>query len=112
MSVKALEKEYQQVVDQYNEMLSDLKEMEEEAENGMLPPEFIENLRKQISPIKQNFEWWSYVMFTLHEPNRKEKREKYRKNNAKKLSMLDPKNAPLQRIKLGDEALKNLKGMI
>ena len=111
MSVKALEREYMQVVAQYQEMKNDLLDIEKELADGLVAPEFVDNLRKQIEPIKQNYEWWSYVMFTLHEPQRKAKREKYRKTIMNKLKQLESKNSPEARIEAGKECLANLKEM-
>ena len=108
MSVKALEKEYQAVVAQYLEMRENLKDLEAELAEGLISPEFFDNLKKQIAPIKQNYEWWSYVMFTLHEPNRKEKRSSYRKKISAQVQKLDPENSPERRLEAGSEALVNM----
>ena len=109
MSVKSLEKEYAQVVSQYQEMMNDIKDMEKECQEGLVSPEFVDNLRKQIEPIKQNYQWWSYVMFTLHEPQRKAKREKYRQAMKKELAKLDKNESPEARLENGREALEGLK---
>ena len=94
MSVKSLENHYNQVVAQYTEMLNDLKDMEKELAEGLVDPDFINNLKANIAPIKQNYEWWSYVMFLLHEPQRKAKKEKFRKMIQKKIEKLDPAESP------------------
>ena len=60
MSVKSLENHYNQVVAQYQEMLADLKDMEKELAEGLVSPDFIDNLKANIAPIKQNYEWWTY----------------------------------------------------
>lgn len=109
MSVKRLEQEYTQVVDQYHEMLENLKDIEKELDQELVPPEFVENLKKQIEPIKNNYEQWSYIMFLLHEPQRKAKREKYRKTIDAKIKQLDKKNSPEARLEAGKEALNKLK---
>lgn len=109
MSVKRLELEYSQIVDQYHEMLENLKDIEKEFNDGLVPPEFVENLKKQIEPIKNNYEQWSYIMFLLHEPQRKAKREKYKKTINAKLMQLDKKNSPEARLEAGKDALNRLK---
>ena len=109
MSVKRLELEYSQVVDQYHEMLENLKDIEKEFNDGLVPPEFVENLKKQIEPIKNNYEQWSYIMFLLHEPQRKAKREKYRKTIDAKIKQLNPKNSPDAKLAAGRVALEGLK---
>ena len=94
MSVKSLEQHYNDVVAQYQEMLNDIKDMEKELAEGLVSPDFIDNLKANIAPIKQNYEWWSYVMYLLHEPQRVAKREKYRKVMKKFKDKLDPAEAP------------------
>lgn len=108
MSIKRLELEYNQVLDQYHEMLENLKDIEKEFNNGLVPPEFIENLKKQIEPIKNNYEQWSYIMFLLHEPQRKSKREKYRKTIDAKIKQLNSKNSPEAKLAAGRVALEGL----
>ena len=109
MSVKRLEEHYNQVVDQYHEMMENLKELEADFADELIPPEFVDNLKKQIEPIKNNYEQWSYIMFLLHEPQRKAKREKYRKIMDAKIKQLNTKNSPEARLEEGKEALNGLK---
>ena len=111
MSVKSLENHYNQVVAQYTEMLNDLKEMEKELAEGLVDPEFIDNLKANIAPIKQNYEWWSYVMFLLHEPQRKAKKEKFRNMMKKKLDTLDPAEAPQKVLETNKGYLEPLKSV-
>ena len=48
-------------------------------------------------------------MFLLHEPQRKSKREKYRKTIDAKLKQLDKKNSPESKLEAGRVALDGLK---
>lgn len=109
MSVKALEKEYQKVYDQYQEMLTDIKDIEADANNGLCDPELVDRLKEQIKPIKQNYEWWCYVMYILHEPQRKAKQARYKKMNINKLQQLSKTNSPAARLSEGRQALNGLK---
>lgn len=109
MSVKRLEEHYNNVMDQYHEMIENLKDLEAEMANGLVSPEFVDNLRAQIEPIKNNYEQWSYIMFLLHEPQRKAKREKYRKMVDAKMKKLDANNSPEARLAAGKNALEGLK---
>ena len=109
MSVKSLENHYNQVVAQYQEMLNDLKDMEKELAEGLVGPDFIDNLKANIAPIKQNYESWSYVMYLLHEPQRKQKREKYKQIMKKFKSRLDPGESPERILRSNQETLKCLK---
>ena len=109
MSVKALENEFNKVFEQYHEMIADLHDIEKEAAEGLVSPEFVDNLEKQIAPIKQNYEWWSYVMYILHEPQRKNKREKYRKTMASKLKNIEYRTSPEGVLESNKQLLDNLK---
>lgn len=109
MSVKALEAEFQKVYEQYHEMLQDIKDMEEDAIKGITPLDIVDRLKEQIKPIKDNFEWWSYVMFILHQPQKKEKQAAYKRRNKKLLDSIEPKNHPEARLEKGRIALNELK---
>ena len=111
MSVKALELEYKKVSDQYHEMLTDIKDIERDAAEGICDPELVSRLEEQIKPIKQNYEWWSWVMYILHQPQRKEKQPKYRKTNQKLIQSLTKESTPAARLQEGADALDSLKGM-
>ena len=109
MSVKAVEQEFNRAYELYHEMKSDIVDIEKEVQEGIVSPEFLDRLKEQIAPIKQNYEWWSYVMFLLHEPQRKSKRAQYRKQKEKFLSQLDVANSPQARHEKCEEALSGLK---
>lgn len=111
MSVKALELEYKKVSDQYHEMVKDIKDIEKDALEGLCDPELVDRLKNQIKPIKDNYEWWSYVMYVLHQPQRKEKHKKYAKSKAHVMQCLDVNNSNDARLSKGQDALKGLKEM-
>jgi hypothetical protein len=93
MSVKEVKRYYSQICDQYQEMINDIKDLEKEAEQGLIEPERIERLKEQIAPIKQNYERWSYMMFLLNEPKRKSKKANYIRRSKKLIENLDPENS-------------------
>lgn len=79
MSVKHIKEYYNKICDDYHEILESLHELEEEAQNNLVPPEAVENLEKLVKPMKDNYERWSYMVFLLNMPNKKEKKKKYRR---------------------------------
>ena len=93
MSVKHVNIYYKKICDQYNEMLNDIKELEDEVEKGLVDPEFIDRLRDQVAPIKLNYERWTYMMYLLHQPNRKSKIKKYQNQNQKLIKQLSVQNS-------------------
>ena len=93
MSIKHVEEYYNQICRQYQEMLDDIKDLEKECTDGIVEPERIDRLKEQIAPIKNNYERWSYMMFLLHQPNRKSKVKRYQKQNEKLLKSLSKENS-------------------
>ena len=77
MSVKHVKKYYQQVCDQYSQMIEELKDFEKEAGEGLFPPERIDQIKVSIEPLKINYERWSYMMYLLNLPNKSVKKKKY-----------------------------------
>lgn len=108
MSVKAVKMYYDQICDQYCEMLQDIRDLEEEATKGLIEPERVERLKEQIAPIKQNYERWSYMMFLLNQPTRKSKHARYKDQNRKLLNSLDKKNSIESTIQENLEARKHI----
>lgn len=108
MSLKHVNRYYKQICEQYTEMINDIKDVEKEAERGLIEPERIERLKDQVAPIKQNYERWTYMMFLLHQPNRKEKIKKYQRQNAKLMSQLSKANSLEAVIDENIEARKHI----
>lgn len=108
MSVKAVKQYYNEITDQYHEMIQDIKDFEQECADGLVEPERVERLKEQIAPIKQNWERLTYIMFLLNQPERKSKRKRYEQMNKKLLASLDSNNS-LEAVKLENEnARKNI----
>ena len=108
MSIKHVNRYYKQICEQYQEMINDIKDVEREAEQGLVEPELIDRLKEQVAPIKNNYERWSYMMFLLHQPNRKEKIKKYQRQNAKLLNSLGKENSLEAVIEENKEARKHI----
>lgn len=92
MSVKAVRKYYDQICEQYHEMIELIHDLEKEAEQDLVEPERIERLKEQVAPIKQNYERWTYMMFLLNQPERNSKHEKYKRQNSRLLKNLNKQN--------------------
>ena len=92
MSVKAVRKYYDQICEQYHEMIELIHDLEKEAEQDLVEPERIERLKEHVAPIKQNYERWTYMMFLLNQPERNSKHEKYKRQNSRLLQNLDKQN--------------------
>lgn len=77
MSVKHVKEYYNKICEDYHEMIEALHELEEEANKNLVSPEQVEKLNTLIKPMKDNYERWSYMIFLLNMPNKKEKKKKY-----------------------------------
>ena len=108
MSVKAVKKYYNQICEQYQEMMENIHDLEAEAAQGMVEPERIERLKDQVAPIKQNYERWSYMMFLLNQPERTAKQPRYKDQNRRLLNSLNKNNSLESVLEENREALKHV----
>ena len=83
MAKKDVDIYFRQICEDYHELIETLHEMEEEVNKGMLDPDKLEQLKKTIEPMKINWQRISYIMFLLNKPTRKQKVNKYEKQNIK-----------------------------
>lgn len=108
MSVKHVEQYYNEICAQYQEMLQDIKDFEAEAEKGLIEPERIERLKEQIAPVKTNYERWCYMMFLLHQPARKSKVPKYKRQQKKVLQAISSENSLESVLEENKEAMRHI----
>lgn len=81
MSVKHVKAYYEEICNQYHDYLEELRDFEELCMNGMVPPEQIENAKKFIEPLKDNWMKLNYIIWLLNKPNKKEKKKSYERMN-------------------------------
>ena len=78
-----------QVQDQYLEMLSDTKELDEAAKAGQVSQENYEAAQALMLRLKENYERLCYIMFLFNQPARKKKKAKYNAQNSVTASALN-----------------------
>lgn len=108
MSVKAVKKYYDEICEQYHEMVENLKDIEASVADEMISPERIEMLRKQIEPLKQNYERWAYMMFLLNQPERSSKHKRYQSQNRRLLNSLSNSNSLNAVIQENNDVLEKM----
>lgn len=108
MSKKDVEKHYKKILEQYAELKQNLLDFSEEAKKGLFSPEKMDEIKANIRPLMDNYERWSYMMFLLNQPAKKEKREKYKKQNKKFLQSLDERNSIESTLQAGKEVLHDM----
>lgn len=106
MSKKDFDLEFKQIEQQYTEMVNNLREMEKEMNEGLVEPEFVERLRSIVDPIIVNYKVWDYIRFILNKPVKKDKKERYIKQNE---HLLADKNVTERMKKENEEALCKMK---
>lgn len=77
MSKKNFDDYYYTVAAQYQEMYSDLKEVEELCKQSVMNPDIYENMVKTLEPVKNSFAVLSYVKYLLDMPVKKHKQSRY-----------------------------------
>lgn len=108
MAVKDIKKYFDEVANQYSDMLAELKDFEKLAEDGLFAPERLEQIKQQIQPLVNNYQTLSYIMFLLNKPVRKEKHKKYEKQNQKMLKTIDKKFTKDGIIQTNQEVINEL----
>lgn len=108
MSQKDVIKYYNEVVENYKDMLENLKDIEEEMKESLVTPEQVDQMKRMAQPIVDNYKTLSYIIFLLNRPTKKEKFNRYEKQNKKLLENCRTKEEVLNENK---EALNNLKNL-
>lgn len=108
MSQKDVIKYYNEVAENYKDMLENLKDMEEEMKESLVTPEQVEQMKRMAQPVVDNYKTLSYIIFLLNRPTKKEKFNRYEKQNKKLLENCRTKEEVLNENK---EALNNLKNL-
>lgn len=108
MARKDFDAYYLQLYKQYNELKNNLAEMSQEVNEGMMPPERMEQLKATIQPVKNSFEMLSYVKYLLDKPTRKSKHEGYAKRN-KNILKLSGNNTADDVVQRNQAVLESLK---
>lgn len=70
MAKKDVMQYYEVMCNQYLEMQESLKDMEEELQKNLISPDRVEQLKRTIEPIKNNYMRISYIVFLLNKPSK------------------------------------------
>ncbi len=109
MSVKDIKNYYNQICEQRQEMINELKDFEEEAKNNLIEPERLDKIKESIQPLMDNYERWSYIMFLLNKPVKKKKHKVYEKSNNKFIRDLNIKNSIESTIEENNKVIDKIK---
>lgn len=109
MSAKDVKLYYDEVCNQYSDMLSELRDFEKEAEQGLIEPERLDKIKESIQPLMNNYQTLSYIMFLLNKPVKKSKHAKYQKQNQKLLNSIKQEFTKQGCINTNEQSLDALK---
>lgn len=109
MAVKDIKEAYEDICNQYHDMIQEIKDFEEEAKKGLIEPERLDQIKESIRPLLINYERWSYIMFLLNKPVRKSKYKAYELRNKKFLKLIEKNNTQEGVLKENEAVLESLK---
>lgn len=109
MAKKDIEEYYQQVCKDYTEMLSTLTDMEDAFNKNMVSEEQLNQVKKMIEPLKNNYMTLSWVMYLLYKPQRKEKANIFDKQMTKFKSNKDINRNKENVLAENQEVLKKIR---
>lgn len=99
---------YEQICNQYQEMVDNIKDLEESYNNGEIELERLEQYKEYILPLKQNYERWAYIMYLLKKPLKEENEPAYKKRNQRLLTTLDKSNSVENTLAENEQIIKRL----
>lgn len=82
MALKHIKEYYKKIETQYFGLLARVKEFDEALKRGEVSPEQAESARQMIFKVEDNYKRWSYLLFLLNQPSKKEKQQKYLKQHS------------------------------
>lgn len=112
MSKKDFDDYYNKICSDYSEMLETLKDMEEASLSGLVSPEQLDEIKKLIIPLKDNYMTVSWIKFLLNKPTRDKKANKYKNSNKKFISTLNVIKNPKNILNQDKNILNELKTKI
>ena len=88
MALKHVKSYFREVEQQYFEMLSDAKDLDEALKGGFLEQEQVDQAKAMMDKIKENYDRLCYIMVLFNKPSRKKSAKKFEKQNSKALDYL------------------------
>lgn len=92
MSVKHIKKYFDQIANDYTEMLDVIHELEKAVSENIVSQEKLDETVKSVERLKENYMRWSYMMYLLNLPNKKDKKKVYERRMEKFLSKIPKKD--------------------
>ena len=94
---------------QYEDFKKVLEQVSKDAQAGMTDVNFVENLKQQIAPIKQNYERLMYIKYLLDKPAKKDKVAAYKRRLMNEMKKLEARNSTEAVLDENEKVIKGLK---
>lgn len=109
MSKRDVDEYYNKICRDRELALEDLKELEKELTENLVNPDIIENYKKSIQPIIDNYQQISYIMWLFNKPVNKKKINTYTNQTKKFLAQIESHNTTDAKLNQNKEILNNLR---
>lgn len=110
MAIRQVKDYYNNISKMYFELVDDLKEMQQDFQNGEVTEEELNKLLAPVSGIKENYQRLSYLLYLLYQPQRKKKAAQFDERNKNALDYFkELKITQEQELKADREALNRFK---
>ncbi len=88
MAIRDVKQYYYSQLMQYSEMKADLDDLEQALKDGLITEDKLSTIKENIAVIESNFNRIQYIMYLAEIPNRKSKKDAWKKANAEILEYL------------------------
>lgn len=109
MSVKHVKEYFNKISNDYIEMLDVLHELEEAVSENIISQEKLDETTKSVEKLKENYLRWSYMMYLLNQPNKKDKKKVYERRMEKALKQIPDKDKTDSIIQENKNCIKSFK---
>lgn len=82
MALKHIKEYYKKIESQYLGLLARVKEFDEALKKGEVSPEQADTAKQMLFKVEDNYKRWSYLLFLLNQPSKKEKQKGYLKQHS------------------------------
>lgn len=112
MSVKHVKEYFNKISNDYLEMIEVLHELEDAVSQNIVSQEKLDETTKSVEKLKENYMRWSYMMYLLNQPNKKDKKKVYEKRMEKFLNNIPKKDRIENVLSENKEVIKNFRNKI
>jgi len=98
MAVRDIREYYWKLLAQQEEMQNDLEDFTEALQNGYITEEKLEDVKTEVSRLKENVDRVAFILYLLEKPNRPEKKPKYDKANKSLLQEFENRNSTEEQV--------------